>query len=103
MFHSLPLAQSPLGMPKRLGGIWSDTSLGPTLLEGLGVHPPHENRAAHVAREPRRSQVTMPSADALANLSLADLYGRSILRQYTQPPRRTFLSCAFDPPWRWHG
>ena len=62
------------GMPKRVPGLWSDTAIGPTLLEALGLRH----------RDCRSGAV----------LGSLDLFGCSVLS--SPPPRHAMVSCAFD-------
>ena len=61
------------GMPKRVPGVWSDTAIGPTLLEALGLRH-------------RDCRGALPGA--------LDLFGCSVLS--SPPPRHAMVSCAFD-------
>ena len=64
-------------MPKRVPGLWSDTAIGPTLLEALGLR--HRDC---------RSGVVPGSLGPL------DIFGCSVLS--SPPPRHVMMSCAFD-------
>ena len=61
------------GMPKRVPGVWSDTAIGPTLLEALGLRH-------------RDCRGALPGA--------LDLFGCSVLS--SPPPHHAMVSCAFD-------
>ena len=64
------------GMPKRVPGVWSDTSIGPTLLEALGLR--HRDCPTLTASVP----------------GPLDVFGCSVLS--SPPPRHAMVSCAFD-------
>jgi arylsulfatase A-like enzyme len=98
------LAFGPLarGMPKEVGGVWSDTSLAPSLLEAFGAPLPAgmarvaaEAEAANLGRRlaaPASNAASFPSP----TLGLGDVYCLSIWSHWRVPPRQAYMSCAFD-------
>ena len=77
-------------MPKRVPGLWSDTAIGPTLLEALGLRH----------RDCRSGVVPGSLGGAASQLLRAsvpgplDIFGCSVLS--SPPPRHVMMSCAFD-------
>ncbi len=83
------------GLPKRIDGVWSDTTMAATLLDALlGDEGPQHILAPVVGRASADPPQLAPWRAPV--LSLADLHGRSLLRYAHQPPQHTFVSCAFD-------
>ena len=94
------------GLPKRMGGVWSDVSMTPTLVEAM-IGPVNDNAeqlrreqgsSTHVPSPPGRAGEGNASAHLdwpLASVSEYDLVGHSMLSG-APPPTQAFMSCAFD-------
>jgi hypothetical protein len=78
------------GMPKRVPGVWSDTAIGPTLLEALGLrHRDCRGGAGPGSLGGAASQLLRASVPGPL-----DMLGCSVLS--SPPPRHAMVSCAFD-------
>lgn len=90
------IGPAAVGLPKRLGGVWSDTSIMHTALDVLGL-PPHPliDEEAKVARGSDDLSGPLRKYSELM-VTPSDLLGLSVLSHWQRPPARTFTSCAFE-------
>ncbi|KAL1508588.1 hypothetical protein AB1Y20_004686 [Prymnesium parvum] len=94
------IGPAAVGLPKRLGGVWSDTSIMHTALDVLGL-PPHPLIDEHAAEEAKVARGSDDLSGPLRKYSElmvtpSDLLGLSVLSHWQRPPARTFTSCAFE-------
>lgn len=90
------------GLPSRVSGIWSDTSIAHTVLEmmGLARHPlVGSPLLTDLIEESLARQQPVSQSDATApgvTVTSADLIGLSVLSNWHRPPTHAFMSCAFE-------
>ena len=80
------------GMPKRVPGVWSDTSIGPTLLEALGLR--HRDCRGRMAASLQQQPVVAAGVSPGVSPGVLDIFGCSVLS--SAPPTHALMSCAFD-------
>ena len=100
----LIIGQPARHLPRRISGVWSETAIMHTVLDLLEL-PPHPLvgspllQRALDAHQPM-AQDAEARADGNTGLLLpvqeGDLLGRSVLRNWREPPTHAFMSCAFE-------